>query len=149
MKPYGPFLEQFKIVSKLISIQILIGICISFLFWFLKGELYGLSGLIGVGIGVIPGIFFMLLFFKRTYARATRKVVNAFYLGEALKWLITIGLFTVAFQWGKLKPLPLFVTFIATQMAYWLVPLIYEQKRTRIHNSSLKPSGTKNQAGDP
>lgn len=146
-KTQPPFMNQFKIISKLISFQLVIAAIIASLFFFTSGSLAAVSALIGSAIGVVPGIPFIFIYFRRTYARAARKVVNAFYLGEALKWFLTFALFTAAFQWGKLKPLPMFAAFIATQMAYWLVPLIYEQ-RLRIHSSSSRSPGDRDQGGD-
>lgn len=122
--------------------------CLAFIFWYWKGYLAGISAILGGAISIVPEIVFILIYFKRTYARAARQVVTAFYLGEALKWLLTLVLFTVSFLWSKLNALPLFTTFIATQCAFWLVPLIYEHQRVGIHPTSPRASDDSDRLGD-
>jgi ATP synthase protein I len=76
----------------------------------------GISFALGAGINLIPMLLFGRIFFKTQDARAAKKIVSAFYIGETIKILTTILLFTVVFQWHGLKPLPLFLGFITAQL---------------------------------
>lgn len=142
-----PVFQQLKIISRLICIQILTVAGLSLFFGLWKGRLCAASAGIGGAIVILPELLFIAIYFRRTYARAARKVVNAFYIGEIAKLLFTTGLFTLAFQWSKLRPVPLFIVFIVTQMTFWLVPLIYEHN-IRIHTTSSRALHRKNKLGN-
>lgn len=92
--------------------------------WIWRGQIAGLSAVIGAIIGIVPGLFSAGLLFNKIGAFSAKKVVSTFYLGEVLKFIICSGLFTIASQWSKLGPIPLFGGFIATQLAYFMVLLV-------------------------
>jgi ATP synthase protein I len=75
-------------------------------------------------IAIFPNLMFAVLFFQHTGAQQTQKVIRSFYLGEALKWLLTIGLFTIALQWSKLRALPMLLAFLVLHVVYWVIPFI-------------------------
>lgn len=95
-----------------------------------------ISGIIGGAIGILPSLLFVLLFFYPNPSVAATSTVSPlpkktpesilrrFYLGEAFKWILTVFLFFLAFQWKDLQPLPLFLVFIATQLLYWIIPFV-------------------------
>lgn len=93
-----------------------------FIAFTLKGINWGISSLLGGMISLVPSLIFILIFFRNT--PKPQKIVSSLYLAEFLKWIFTLILFTVVFQWSNLKPVPLFVTFIATQLVYWLILFI-------------------------
>jgi ATP synthase protein I len=107
-----------------IILQMLLASFIALGFWMMQGSFAGASALLGGVIGSLPALFFTPLFLKRLQNTNARATLGAFYLAEGLKLFISLVLFTLAFQWSKLNPLALFVTFIATQMVYWLIPLL-------------------------
>lgn len=112
---------KFSSLRTLLAFQLIIIIIFSIFFWFGYGNEAGLSSLFGGIIAIFPNLLFALIYFRYSGAMAAKKVVQSFYLGEILKLLTTLILFTVVFQWSKLKALPLFVVYIVTLMTYWLI----------------------------
>ena len=112
---------NYYLVKKLLTIQLGAALLVITLFRFYSDYEALFSAFLGGLIGIIPGLVFALLYFKQSGAKALKKVVQNFYLGEVLKLFLTLLLFTAAFQWSKLKPLPMFSVFITTLMAYWVI----------------------------
>jgi len=67
------------------------------------------------------------LYFARSLAGATgrspREFARAFVVGEGLKVVLTVALFRVALALFEATPAPLFITYAATLMVYWLALL--------------------------
>lgn len=80
-----------------------------------------LSFLLGGGIALVPSLVFAKIFFKYSKGKEPHKIVNALYIGEALKFILTIVLFILAFQWKEVEGLSLFVGFILSQAIYWFL----------------------------
>ena len=72
----------------------------------------GLSALVGGGIFVIANAVFAGCAFLFAGARALKMVAISFYTGEALKILITIVLFSVAYMYMQLELVPLKLTYL-------------------------------------
>ena len=115
-------------LKNFLLIQLLAALGISCGFWIGKGSEAGLSALMGGFIGIVPGLLFMRLLFKQSGTKLAKQILSYFYLGEILKILISLILFTLAFQWGKLRPAPLFLVFIATYGVCWLIPWLANEK---------------------
>ncbi|KLN65228.1 F0F1 ATP synthase subunit I [Vibrio sp. VPAP30] len=73
---------------------------------------WGLSALIGGGIFVIANAVFALCAFMFSGARAAKRITASFYAGEALKILITVILFTVAYMYMQVELVPLKLTYL-------------------------------------
>jgi len=73
---------------------------------------WGLSALIGGGIFVIANAVFALCAFMFSGARAAKRITASFYTGEALKILITVVLFTVAYMYMQVELVPLKLTYL-------------------------------------
>ncbi|MEZ8101747.1 F0F1 ATP synthase subunit I [Vibrio bivalvicida] len=73
---------------------------------------WGLSALIGGGIFVIANAVFALCAFMFSGARAAKRITASFYAGEALKILITVVLFTVAYMYMQVELVPLKLTYL-------------------------------------
>jgi len=83
----------------------------------------GMSFLLGGGISIIPALLFGKIFFQTTGARAAKKVLNAFYIAEAIKLLLMGILFVLTFQWQGLQAAFLFLGFIFAQLVNILIML--------------------------
>lgn len=107
-------------------LQLILTVLLSLVIGYYKDWEYGISAALGGLIGIVPEIFFLLFNFKGLKpadpAENPEKILRAFYLAESSKWILTGVLFTLSFQWSKLKPMPLFLVFIATQLAYFTIP---------------------------
>lgn len=87
--------------------------------WAAGGRLSALSALAGGGIGTGANLVMALVAFGGRPADAQR-AVQAFYLGELLKLVLAVVLFTVTFLTVKVAPLAMFAAFVATFIVYWI-----------------------------
>lgn len=83
------------------------------------GRLAAYSALFGGGIGTGASLVMALVAFGRGATDAPR-ALRSFYLGEALKLLLVIGLFVVVLRVPRVVPLAMFAAFVATFIVYWL-----------------------------
>ena len=99
----------------------------SIFFFALWGAQYGLSALAGGLIAVLPNFVFATLAFSHAGAQASGKVVRSFFLGEAVKLLLTIVLFAIAFGMLKTPFMPLFSCYLLALLIPWTAPLYFKQ----------------------
>lgn len=90
--------------------------------WVIAGASAGLAALVGGLINVIANLYFALQVFSGG-VRPARSVLNSFYVGEAVKFLITAALFGVAVAVWQLSVPPLLAGFGLTLVVYWLALL--------------------------
>lgn len=79
-----------------------------------------LSALIGGGIGAAATLVQVSFGLRNSAGKDPRAVVRGFYRGSAMKLLVTVALFVLALRHRNLAPAPLFVTYVATFLVYWL-----------------------------
>lgn len=79
------------------------------------------SALLGGGINMTATLYFAYRVFAAGPGSTGRQVARAFYIGEAVKIVLTAVLFMAVLLWVKVALLPLFVTYAATMLAFWLV----------------------------
>lgn len=89
----------------------------------------GYSALLGGVVCIVPTQYFAAKLFKHTGARAAKQIVRSFYVGEAVKMLLSIALFTVIFVNVRLSAGAFFIAFIMVQLTFWLAPWIFRAKR--------------------
>lgn len=100
---------------------ILLIACINVTLLYLFSLNKGVSFALGAGISLFPTLLFAQIFFKTTERAAAKKIVDTFYIGEAIKILTTIVLFILVFRWRGLEALFLFLGFIIMQLGYFAV----------------------------
>jgi ATP synthase protein I len=86
------------------------------------GASIGVAALAGGMINVIANLYFAVKVFGRG-VRPAPAVLRSFYAAEAVKLLITAGLFVVTVAVWRLDFLPLLAGFVATLAVYWLALL--------------------------
>lgn len=79
-----------------------------------------LSALIGGGIGTAATLVQVGFGLRDSAGKDPRAVVRGFYRGSAMKLLVTVALFVLVLRHRSLAPAPLFVTYVATFLVYWL-----------------------------
>ncbi len=110
-----------KATTKILLVQLVIT-CLATSVCLLLPSLKGAySAAIGGGISIIVTLYFAAQVFSKANGYSANKIARSFYLGEAIKIVLTIILFSVAILWLNVSFLPLFLTYAATLMAYWLV----------------------------
>lgn len=87
-----------------------------------------LSALMGGCVAVVPHFVFAILTFSPRWEKVTGNVVNAFYRGEAIKLMLTVTLFVLAFAVVKSDPRALFGSYIAALLVLWMAPLLFQRK---------------------
>ena len=87
--------------------------------WALSAWPAAMSALVGGSIGTAASLVMALVALGSRTVDA-RRALGAFYLGEALKIVVVIGLFVAAFATIKVVPLAMFAAFTATYFVYWI-----------------------------
>lgn len=82
------------------------------------------SALLGGGINMTTTLAFAWRVFTAGPGSTARQITRAFYVGEVIKLLLTVVLFTAVLLWLNVSLLPLFLTYAATMLAFWLVLLL-------------------------
>lgn len=88
----------------------------------------GFSALLGGLVCIIPDVYFAKKLFEHQGARASKKIVNGFYKGEAAKLILSIFLFTAVFILCKITPLAFFSVYVLVLMTHWFAPWIIVNK---------------------
>lgn len=87
--------------------------------WLLDSGWSSLAAVAGAAIAVIPSAYFAAHVFSKAPGTAPRQVLNALYLGEAFKLILTAALFMIALRWLSGHFLPLITTYAAALGTYW------------------------------
>jgi ATP synthase protein I len=114
---------RFSTVWKVLYAQILITIAVAIVFWGISGGKLAISALSGGGIALIPNLFFALKIYLARNSQP-QDMVNAFYIGETIKLVLTAALFAIAFQFRTIDFVTLLVGYIAVLSVFWFA-LIY------------------------
>jgi ATP synthase protein I len=91
--------------------------------WGIADRRAGLSALLGGGIATVGSLAMAALGFGGARADA-RRALGAFYLGEAVKLAVVMGLFGVVLKVVRVAPLAMFAAFAATLLVYWMALLL-------------------------
>lgn len=78
------------------------------------------SALTGGAIGLVTTGFFAFWVFAGGPEQPAQKVVRRFYIGEVQKIGLTVVLLIVAIVWLEVAFLPMFLTYMATLLAFWV-----------------------------
>lgn len=96
---------------KLVLIQAAVVGILSIFFFVVWGAQSGLSASAGSITVVLPNFVFATLAFSYMGASSSAKVMQTFYWGEAVKLLLTIVLFSLAFGLFKVEFWPFFICY--------------------------------------
>ncbi|SET68384.1 ATP synthase subunit I [Thalassotalea agarivorans] len=113
--------RKFAIKQILIALLVTV-LCsvINFIYW---GTPSGQSALIGGFVAIIPSIIFAYKAFQFAGASASKKVIDAFFMGEKLKLVLTAVLFAISFRFFSIEPIPFFATYFLTLVAPMLLAI--------------------------
>ena len=87
--------------------------------WGLAGAQAAGSALLGVGIPTFGSVAMVALVFAGAAADA-RRIVAAFYTGEAVKLAVVVVSFVVVLRLVRVVPLAMLAGFAATYLVYWI-----------------------------
>ncbi|MCU7996010.1 ATP synthase subunit I [Shewanella glacialipiscicola] len=112
---------------KLVMMQAAVAGGASILFFAVWGVQFGYSALAGGSISVLPNFVFATLAFSHSGASSSGKVVKSFFLGEAIKLLLTIVLFALVFGTLKVLFAPLFACYALCLIVPFAASLYFKQ----------------------
>ncbi len=100
--------------------QVLVALGGALICYATRGRLASVSALIGGGIGAAATLVQVVVGLRSSAGQTPQAVVRGFYRGSAMKLAVTVLLFALALRGRHLAAAPLFVTYVATFLVYWL-----------------------------
>ena len=113
-----------KFAYQQIGLSILIVFIFTLLTYFCWGLSHAKSVVAGGAIGIIPNFIFAYKAFRFAGAQSSKLVVESFFSGVKLKMVITALLFSLAFRFLVILPLPFFGMFCLVMALPLLTPFI-------------------------
>ncbi len=101
-----------------------------------RGQLASISALIGGGIGAAATLVQVIVGLRNSAGRTPQAVVSGFYRGSAMKLVVTVVLFVLVLRGRQLAAAPLFVTYVATFLVYWVA--LSRTLRGQVQQEALK-----------
>ncbi len=118
-----------KFAYQQIGLTILVVFIFTLVTYFCWGLSYAISALVGGVIGIIPNFIFAYKAFRFAGAKSSKLVVESFFSGVKLKMVVTALLFSLAFKFLVILPLPFFSMFCLVMAMPLFTPLILKQQQ--------------------
>lgn len=115
--------------------QVLVALGGALICYATRGQLASVSALIGGGIGAAATLVQVIVGLRDSAGEAPQAVVRGFYRGSAMKLVVTVVLFVLVLRGRHLAAAPLFVTYVATFLVYWVA--LARTFRTRAQQEAL------------
>jgi ATP synthase protein I len=117
-------------VNLIIGLQVAVTLAAGLIVWLASGEgESAVSALWGGSIGFLSALVYVRVV-QAARGRGPNELVKAHYVAQALKFAVTVALFGATFVFAKrIAPLPLFLTYAATLLAYWAGLIRYQDER--------------------
>jgi ATP synthase protein I len=125
-----PFAGARKTTKRIVVIQLTITLLAATACFIFVDVKAAYSAVVGGGISIIATLYFARQVFSLPIGTPADKIAARFYLGEMLKIGLTAILFILAIVVLHVSFLPLFLTYTATLMAYWLALLFTDTVKT-------------------
>ena len=120
------FMQARVSARKLLVCQFSAALVAAILFAYFQGPLAAAAAIGGGAICVLANAYFSRKAFSVAGAQAAKQIVRAFYMAQLGKIVITVVLFILALWIGKLPVFPLFIGYVAAQLAFWCAPWIFK-----------------------
>jgi ATP synthase protein I len=117
-----------KFAYQQIGLTIIVVLIFTLVTYFYWGLSYAISALAGGVIGIIPNFIFAYKAFRFAGAKSSKLVVESFFSGVKLKMVVTALLFSLAFKFLIILPLPFFSMFCLVMAMPLFTPLILKQQ---------------------
>lgn len=114
-----------KIAARLLLLEVSVVLITAIIMMVVVNVTWGISALIGGGIFVIANAAFACCVFLFGGARSAKYVVASFFSGEALKILLTVTLFCIAFLYAKVEISPLLQAYLLVLGVNFLAPVLF------------------------
>ncbi|MCP1673380.1 ATP synthase protein I [Natronocella acetinitrilica] len=124
-------METKRVLGVLFSTQASVTVLGAAVWWALVDSWHGLAA-VGGGIAVMfPTLIFAAIVFSVSPDAPPKRILGAFYRGEAIKIGATVLMLVVLLQWFSTTPLPLLTTYILAILLYWPALLVGVGRRPR------------------
>ena len=111
----------------ILMLQVLVVCSVTFGFALASGFVAAKSAAVGGAIAVLPGAFYAWRLIASRQL-APERMLRAHFGAEVGKLMLTFVMFAATFVWMKdVSVIPLFVAFIAAQLAYWLALIVFKR----------------------
>jgi len=105
--------------------QVAVALCGGLICYLALDARAAISALLGGGIGAAATLVQVLVGLRNSAGKEPRAVMSGFYRGSVMKLIVTVVLFVLALKVLALggrspAPAPLFVTYVATFLVYWM-----------------------------
>ena len=106
--------------------QTAVALCGALICYFVLDARAAISALCGGGIGAAATLVQVLVGLRNSAGKEPQAIVSGFYRGSVMKLIVTVVLFVLVLRALAIggrgpAPAPLFVTYVATFLVYWLV----------------------------
>jgi len=118
-----------KFAYQQIGLTILVVFVFTLVTYFYWGLTHAKSVLTGGAIGVIPNFIFAYKAFRFAGAKSSKLVVESFFSGVKIKMVVTALLFSLAFKFLVIMPLPFFGMFCLVMAMPLLTPFILKHQQ--------------------
>ncbi len=115
--------------------QVLVALGGALICYATRGQLASVSALIGGGIGAAATLVQVVVGLRSSAGQTPQAIVRGFYRGSAMKLAVTVLLFVLALRGRHLAAAPLFVTYVATFLVYWLA--LARTFRTQVQRETM------------
>lgn len=121
---FGVFVavKSVSTVAKILGYQVVIIMLVS-LGFVVGGGQKALSSALGGLAAFIPNIYFALRI-SGAEEQDARKILNSFYVGEAVKLFLTVAIFILIFQIPNIEIIPLFTGYVSALSVFWFALLM-------------------------
>lgn len=114
----------------LVSLQAFVALIISLAFLLLDDTKSAYSALLGGVVCVIPSLYFALRLFAWSRGglvnkQALQQYTRSIFVGEVTKILLAAMLLILVISFIDIVPLAFFLNYLASQLAFWLAPLMF------------------------
>lgn len=113
-----------RLAKRLLILQAAATVVFVVFFAWLYGAPGAKTAFAGGVISLVPNTVFAVYAFRFGGARSASEVVRSFYAGEAVKMVLTMILFALAFITLSGPWLPLFIVFSVVTFMHWLIPFL-------------------------
>lgn len=113
-----------RLAGRFLVMQAVVALWFVCAFGLLSGKNAFYSALWGGLCGVLPNGIAAWMMFKKSGAREARRILSGFYLGEALKFLMTVILVVIAIREYRVSMLPFLLTYTGVILTVWLSPIV-------------------------
>jgi len=107
------------VLRGLLSLQLGATLLAASAWWLGSGTDAALAALAGGLAVVLPTLGFAAIALTPSAGSSPKRMLSAFYRGEAVKMVMTVVLFALLVQWLQGQLLPLLATFVVVTFLYW------------------------------